>query len=105
MARHIDNERGIALVLSLLLVMILSALTASLLFLAQTETSASMNYRLMSQARYGAEAGIQMAVNHLLSSYTAPASGGADPLSNYNMNVSPVTYGGNPVVLSANSAV
>ena len=105
MARYIDNERGIALVLSLLLMMIMSALAASLLFLAQTETASSMNYRLMSQARYGAEAGIQMAVNDLLSSYTAPTPGGADPLSNYDMNALPVTYGGIPVVLSANSAV
>src|SRR2546425_5134693 len=104
MARHIDNERGIALVLTLLLMMTMSALAASLLFLAQTETSASMNYRMMSQARYGAEAGMHKAINYLLNSYTPPGGVG-DPLANYDMTTSPVTYNGVPVILSANNAV
>ena len=58
--RH--NERGIALVLALFLMSALSVLAASLMFLSQTETYASMNYRMMSQARYAAEAGVQKAV-------------------------------------------
>ena len=33
------------------------------MFLSQTETYASMNYRLMSLARYGAEAGVEKAAN------------------------------------------
>ena len=47
------NERGIALVLALFLMSVMSVLAASLMFLSQTETYASMNYRMMSQARYG----------------------------------------------------
>jgi Tfp pilus assembly protein PilX len=105
------NEKGIALVLSLFLLSAMSVIAASLMFLSQTETYSSMNYRLMSQARYGAESGIQKAANHLLYTYIAPATAGADPIANYNTNVSPVrcTAGcpsnGQPVVLSANAAV
>jgi hypothetical protein len=105
------NEKGIALVLSLFLLSAMSVIAASLMFLSQTETYSSMNYRLMSQARYGAESGIQKAANHLLYTYIAPATAGADPIANYNTNVSPVrcTAGcpsvGQPVVLSANAAI
>src|SRR5262245_32889079 len=60
------NERGIALVLSLFLMTAMSVLGVSLMFLSQTETYASMNYRMMSQARYAGEAGIQKAANFLL---------------------------------------
>jgi Tfp pilus assembly protein PilX len=99
------NERGVALVVSLLLMLALSAIGASLLMLANTETYASMNYRMMSQARYGAEAGVLRAVNHFMHAYTQPGLVGTDPLSNYNITVSPVTYNGQPVVLSAVSGV
>ena len=107
-----ENEKGIALVLSLFLMAAMSVIAASLMFLSQTETYSSMNYRLMSQARYGAEAGIQKAANFLLypATYTAPVTGGADPIANYNTTVSPVTCLagcpniGQPVVLSASAA-
>jgi PilX N-terminal len=108
---RIANEKGIALVLSLFLLSAMSVIAASLMFLSQTETYSSMNYRLMSQARYGAESGIQKSANHLLYTYVAPITGGADPIANYNTNVSPVTCTngcpniGRPVVLSANAAI
>jgi hypothetical protein len=103
------NEKGIALVLSLFLMAAMSVIAASLMFLSQTETYSSMNYRLMSQARYGAESGIQKAANYLLYTYAAPATAGADPIASYNTTVSPVTCTagcpniGQPVVLSANA--
>ena len=105
----VQNEKGIALVLSLFLMAAMSVIGASLMFLSQTETYSSMNYRLMSQARYGAESGVQKAANYLLYSYTAPATAGADPIGNYNTNVSPVTCAsgctvGQPIVLSASAA-
>jgi len=98
----IANEKGIALVLSLFLLSAMSVIAASLMFLSQTETYSSMNYRLMSQARYGAESGIHKTANHLLYTYVAPITGGADPIANYNITVSPVTWNNAPVVLSAN---
>jgi hypothetical protein len=91
----------------------LSVLGASLMFLSQTETYASLNYRVMSQARYAAEAGVQKASNFLLDrvQYPVPTPvGGVDPLSNYDTTKSPVictsgcaTVG--PVILSATPAV
>jgi hypothetical protein len=91
-----SNEKGVALVFTLFLMATLSALAVSLMFLSQTETASTRNYRTMSQARYGGEAGVHKAVNYFLNSYTPPTS-----FSSYNMTVSPVTYGGNPVVLAS----
>ncbi len=69
------NEKGVALILVLILLLVLSVMAVSLLFVGQSETWASMNYRMMTQARYGAEAGINQAANFLQSaSYTAPTS-------------------------------
>jgi hypothetical protein len=107
----LDHERGIALVLSLFLMMALSVVASSLMFLSQTETYSSVNYKMMSQARYGAESGIQRTVNYLLNSYTPPTTTGADLLANYDTTKSPVTCligcpnVGSSVVLSANTAV
>ena len=105
-AMHKRSERGIALILTMFLMSALSVLAAAMMFLSQTETYSSMNYKMMSQARYAAESGVQKAANFLLDSaqYTVPAPGGSDPLSNYNRTVSPVTYNNQPVVLSATSA-
>ena len=102
-----QNERGIALVLSLFLMSALTAIAASLMFLSQTETYASMNYKMMSQARYGAEAGVEKAANFLFdpSQYSKPSSVGSDLLSNYDRTTSPVKYNGQPVVLSAMTGV
>ncbi len=99
------HERGIAIVLALFLMTAMSALAVSLMFLSQTETYASMNYRMMSQARYGGEAAVQKAANFLLDTaqYSPPGTV-ADPLSNYNRTVSPVTYNGQPVILSATAS-
>ncbi|HET7075293.1 MAG TPA: pilus assembly PilX N-terminal domain-containing protein, partial [Mycobacterium sp.] len=101
------NERGIALILALFLVSALSVLGASLMFLSQTETNASMNYRMMSQVRYAAEAGVQQASNYLLGALPQPTA--ADLLGpNCNRNVSPVTCKvagvDTPVVLTATTA-
>src|SRR5216683_2531184 len=99
---RIHSERGIALVLSLFLMLAMTVLATSLMFLSQTETYSSMNYRLMSQARYGAESGIQKTVNYLVNSYTPPPGvAGADPLANFDTTVSPVKYNGASVVLAS----
>lgn len=99
------SERGIALVLTLFLTAAMSVLAASLMFLSQTETYASMNYRMMSQARYGAEAGVQKAGNFLFDTaqYAKPGTVVADPLANYDYTSSPVKYNGQPVVLSTST--
>jgi hypothetical protein len=92
------NERGIALVFVLFLVTTISALAVSLTFLAQSETFASGNYRLATQARYAAESGAQKVADFLLD----PAQYNPGALVGVVDNtVSPVTCcGGGPVVLS-----
>src|SRR5688572_26065226 len=109
-AMHRNHERGIAIVLALFLMSAMSVLAASMMFLSQTETYASMNYRMMSQARYAGEAAIQRASDFLLDSgqYSAPGTV-ADPLDNFDRTVSPVVCAvgavgctpGEPIVLSA----
>jgi Tfp pilus assembly protein PilX len=96
-----SKEKGAALIFAMVLVLVLSVMAASLMFISQSETWSSLNYRLMTQARYGAEAGLHAAANYLMYNYAAPGIPGnvADPYTSYTTNVSPVTYGGSPVVL------
>ena len=105
MLTHTRSERGIAIILALFLMTALSVLGASLMFLSQSETYASMNYRMMSQSRYGGEAAIQKAASFLLdpAQYVPPTA--AELAASYNFDVSPVTLKSNglPVVLSANA--
>jgi type IV pilus assembly PilX-like protein len=93
------QQKGVALIFALIFLLILSASAAALMFLAQYETWGSMNYRLMTQGRYGAEAGINSAANYLMFIYTPPGGPG-DPLANYDMTKSPVQFNGADVVLS-----
>lgn len=107
-SRTSSGEQGIAIVLALFMMLAMTVMGTSLMFVSQTETLSSHNYRLMSQARYGAESGLHKAANYLLSSAymsAMPSSTGStgDPFTNYDPNVSPVTYNNNPVVLSWNA--
>lgn len=57
------KDRGIALILVMLAVLVLSVLVAAMVFSARSETFASNNYKLDTQADYLAKAGIQEALN------------------------------------------
>jgi Tfp pilus assembly protein PilX len=94
------HQKGIALILTLILLFVLSVMGVSLMFISQTETWSSLNYRLTSQARDGAEAGINSAANFIVNNYTEPTLAGVDPTSAYSTTVSPVTYSGSNVYLS-----
>ena len=97
-----SNQKGAALIFALIFVLVLSITAASLMFLSQSETWSSLNYRLMTQSRYGAEAGLHAAANYLMNGYTQPLAGSVtDPISAYDLTVSPVTLIGNttPIVL------
>lgn len=102
--RRPQNDEGIALVLALLFMLAFSSLGAAVMVLSRTETFSSLNYRMMSQARYGAESGVHKAAHYLLNAYALPGTG-SDPMANYDTTVSPVTYLGQPVVLSATAGV
>jgi hypothetical protein len=87
-----SDERGIAIVIALFMTMMVSALAASMAYVARTETLSSQSYTTMAHARYGAESGLAAATNYLLSTpyaVTAPGTG-PDPLTNYDTNYSPV---------------
>ena len=99
-----SDERGIAIIAALFLTLILSLIGSSLMFVARTETLSSLNYKTMSQGRYGAESGVHVAANHLMFTYAPPGTP-ADPIDNYDMSASPVTFNGNPVVLSSDPNV
>jgi hypothetical protein len=106
------DEKGMALILVMIMVAVLSVIAASLMAVSTADTASSTNYRLMTLARYGAETAVHRASNYLMSNAYAAAgpSTGADPLTNYDMtgtgtpdpvtNLSVVTYGGAPVRLS-----
>jgi Tfp pilus assembly protein PilX len=106
---RVRDAKGVALILALLVLLILSTLGAGLIFVTQTEIWSSSNYRSMLEARYAAEAGAQRAVNWLSYTYTPPTS--SQFSTNFNLTTYPVqcssgcTSNGSAVVLSAMSSV
>jgi Tfp pilus assembly protein PilX len=108
-ATYKTQERGVALVMALLMVLVLGLLAATVMFTAQSQAWTGLNYRLTSQSRYAAEAGVQNTMNWL-STYTVPTTA---LLVRYDMTKNPVQClsncasggVGKPVVLSSTSAV
>jgi Tfp pilus assembly protein PilX len=106
MKRSREKEKGAALIFAMIFVAVLTIMGVSMMFLSQSETWSSLNYRLMTQARYGAEAGVQAGAAYLTNpanGYTPPGTA-SDPLSGYNTTVSPVTrasVNANPIALGA----
>lgn len=95
------SERGVALILVLLAMLVLSVLAAAIVFTARSETFAAYNYKLDTQADYLAKAGIQRTVNWFRSAhYRAVAQSEAStyylvtssgsPFNLYTSNSSPV---------------
>src|SRR3989440_13005625 len=94
-----SNQKGAALIFATIFALVLTIMGASLMFLSQSETWSSLNYRLMTESRYGAEAGLHTAANYLMNNYVPPT--GTVVSNTYNAAISPVTLlgGGNPIVL------
>src|SRR5215472_3179110 len=96
-----SNEKGSALIFALILLLVLSAMAGSLMFLSNSETFSSMNYRMMTEARYGAEAGVHAAANFIMNTYVPPAACAGCNFNGFITNVYPVTdTNGNPIYLS-----
>jgi Tfp pilus assembly protein PilX len=101
-SRRMRDERGVALFLALILISTLSVLTVSMMFLSQSESISSGNYRLMTQARYGAEAGVQKAADYIATSFDPTTLNGI--MAAYELApTSPVKYNGANVVLSSST--
>jgi Tfp pilus assembly protein PilX len=84
-----QGDSGVALILVLLSLLVLTTLAAAMVFSARSETLASYNYRIGTQAEYVALAGVQKALNFFNSSSYVPlsptnaASGNYYPVSTY----------------------
>src|SRR5260370_8076066 len=72
MAMKRSNEKGTAMLFAIILVLVLSVMAASMMFLSQSETWSRMNYRLMPHPRYGAEARIHPTATFLLNHSPPP---------------------------------
>ncbi len=108
------GEEGVALILVLLSMLVMSALAATIVYTARAETFASNNYKLETEADYLAKAGIQRATNWFRSNhyeavqqaqastnYAVTSTG--SPYNLYTSNNSPVNCASG--CSSSNSAV
>src|SRR5262245_23037911 len=90
------NERGIAMIVVMLSLLVLSTLSASIIFMTQNEIWTAGNYKLLGQSRYAAEAGLQQSVDWLINSYPVPAT-----FTSFDMTQTPAQFNSLPIVLSA----
>lgn len=97
------NDQGVALIIALVMLLVLSTLAVGIVFVTQTQVLTSYNYRLSTQSRSVAEAGLQNAINWLVYTYTPPTP--AQIASSYDVSKNPVQSGGAPVVLSAMTGI
>ena len=76
------TERGFALPVALMVLLLLSVLAAGSLFVANQEVFATSNYRVLSQSSYIAEAGLQRGIEWLINTY--PTLPGTTNAANFN---------------------
>jgi hypothetical protein len=101
-----SDQRGMALVVAMFMVVMMSGLVAGMVHVARSESVSTASYTSMSQARYAAESGVAAAANYLLSAgYEGVMPGTAsDAIANYDLTASPVREaGGQPIVLSSDA--
>lgn len=92
---RLGDERGVALVLVLLLLAGLSLLSAALFMTVETETKTSAAYQYGQQAFYVANAGLQRSVVWFNNQYTPHSTS-----SDYDSTQSPVQYSSQNVMLA-----
>jgi len=101
------SERGMALVFTLLGLLLLSMLAASLMFVTSAGSFASTAFKSQMQASFAANTGVQAALNWFRT-YYAPnwldnPTGIATTATAYLLTVQPPTYGGNAVTLGGSA--
>jgi Tfp pilus assembly protein PilX len=92
---YVSHDHGVALILVMLIILLISSLAAGLIFVTNTELWSAMNYRVAVQARYAAEAGVQATINWLNTSGNVPAT----DISALTATTYPASYSGKPAVL------
>jgi hypothetical protein len=68
--RHRSHERGIALMMALLALMVLSAIAVGMMFMSGTETSISSNFKSEETAYFSARAGVEEVRDRMLTTNT-----------------------------------
>src|SRR5689334_12731777 len=63
---RLTDERGTALIIALMAMMLLTALGAAVVMVSNTETHIAMNYRNSQEALYAADAAVERVVQDLL---------------------------------------
>jgi hypothetical protein len=96
------SQRGVALLVALIAMLVLSTLVAGVVLVTQTQVWTSYNHKLTTQARYAAEAGVQRTVHWMENNYTPPGNFAPFALTKYPVQS---TSNNQPVVLSAMSNV
>jgi Tfp pilus assembly protein PilX len=89
------NERGVALITTLLFLTVMAVLSTALVFTVQNEMKSSVAYKRSQQAFYVANGGIQEAVHWFVSSYTPHV-----PSGDYVYTNLPVQSSGHNVLLA-----
>jgi len=103
------NEKGVALVSTLLFLAVLGLLATALVFTVQNEMKTSTAYKYTQQAFYVADAGIQKSINWFRNSYLPLINTSMDPTAynvgaeDYDTAESPVEYDNDPVMLVGQS--
>jgi len=100
------QKRGIALIFTLLGMIIMSLLAASLLYISNAEGLSASNYKNQAKAEYAASAGVQQAVDWFYNTY-APwldsSSGGVALTAGYSYSTGGWSYSGSPVALGSSA--
>jgi hypothetical protein len=92
-----NRQRGIALFFSIFALLLLTAIAAALIFMANTETSINSNYRQEQMAYFAAKAGIEEARARMMSSDPNPINALLPVVAPTNNAASPIIYIVNPV--------
>src|SRR6266498_1260120 len=95
--RCMPEESGIALVVALLTLLVLSTLAAGIIFVTQSGIWSTANYKAVTQARFEAEAGLQRTLQWFNSSNFVFASGATYTTSTTDGSLQ---WNNQPVVLS-----
>jgi hypothetical protein len=87
------RESGIAMIMALLCLFVISTLAVGIMYSTQSEIWTTANYRAATQARYMAEAGAQQALNYLMYvPFTPPAIFTTTGQTTFSLNTVPIMY-------------
>jgi Tfp pilus assembly protein PilX len=100
MKRTYGAESGIALIVALLVLLLLSIMAAGVMFTTQAEIWTTSNYRFTTQARYAAEAGAHQTVSWLSNTWQ-PSADAATDIGAMTIDSIPVKLSGQPAVLGS----